>query len=258
MLKLSVLMIVFLAAASIDAKVVTKSIEYQDNGTLLEGFLAYDDAVTGKRPGVLVVHEWYGLNEYAKERARMLAELGYVAFAADIYGKGMVAKNSQEAGELAGKYRGNRSLFRQRLNAALGVLKKQDMTDNTKLAAIGYCFGGTGVLELARSGEDIKGVVSFHGGLSSPAPEDAKNIKCRVLVCHGADDPYEKPEEIAAFQDEMRNGGVDWEMIYYGGAVHGFTNPHAGNDVASGYAYSEKADKRSWEDMQQFFGAVFK
>jgi len=238
--------------------IVSKDVEYTSNGTVLQGYLAYDNSISGKRPGILVVHEWTGLNDYAKERTRMLAELGYVAFAADIYGKGIRPQNREEAAEQASKYKGDRSLLRERVNAGLERLRKFEQCDTAKLGAIGYCFGGTTVLELARSGANIGGVVSFHGGLDTPTPEDARNIKCRVLACHGADDPYEPTEQVLGFWDEMRNGKVDWEMNIYGNAVHGFTNPHAGNEVASGYAYNEKADKRSWKDMQQFFDELFK
>jgi dienelactone hydrolase len=225
---------------------------------VLEGYLAYDDSFSGKRPGVLVVHEWKGLGEYEKKRARMLAELGYVAFAGDIYGKGVRAVTTQEAAHLSGKYKSERPLLRARVKAALEVLKTLPLTDPARTAAIGYCFGGTTVLELARSGAAVRGVVSFHGGLATPAPDDARNIKARVLVLHGADDPYVRPDEVAAFQKEMKIGGVDWQMVYYGGAVHSFTKKASGDDPSRGVAYNEKADKRSWEAMKKFFGEIFR
>lgn len=241
------------------AEIRHETVEYKDGDTVLEGYLAYDDSIAGKRPGVLVVHQWTGLGDYEKKRADMLAQLGYVAFAADIYGKGVRAKNTSEAGALAGKYRnGDRTVLRSRVNAALDTLKKDAHTDTKRVAAIGYCFGGTTVLELARSGADLQGVVSFHGGLDSPKPEDGKNIKCKVLVCHGADDPFSKPEAIAAMEAEFRGANVDWRMIKYGGAVHGFTHWDAGSDNSKGMAYNEKADKRSWEDMKMFFNEMFK
>ena len=245
-------------AISAQAKIVTQTIEYQQGDTTLEGYLAYDDSFTGKRPGVLVVHQWMGLTDYEKHRAEQLAQLGYVAFCADIYGKGVRPKSTGEAGPLAGKYKGDRALLRARVNAALDVLEKTPLVDSRRVAAIGYSFGGTTVLELARSGADIAGVVSFHGGLDSPAPADGKNIKSKVLVQAGADDPFQKPEDLTAFENEMRDAKVDWQITFYGGAVHSFTQPMAGNDNSKGAAYNEKADKRSWEAMKAFFAEIFK
>jgi dienelactone hydrolase len=244
-------------AFSVQAKIVTQTIEYKQGGATLEGYLAYDDASTAARPGVLVVHQWLGLTDYEKHRAEQLAALGYVAFCADIYGKGVRPQNTSEAGVEATKYKSNRALLRLRVNAGLNVLKKNELVDPKRVAAIGYCFGGTTVLELARSGAELNGVVSFHGGLDSPTPADGKNIKCKVLVCHGADDPFEKPEDLAAFEKELRDATVDWRLIKYGGAVHGFTQPMAGNDNSKGAAYNERADKRSWLDMKNFFAEIF-
>ena len=243
-------------AGTVRAGIRTEIAEYKQGDTTLEGFVAYDDAISGKRPGVLVVHQWLGLTDYEKHRAEMLAQLGYVAFCADIYGKGVRPKDTKEAGALAGKYKGDRQLLRARVNAGLDALRQQPLVDTNRIAAIGYCFGGTTVLELARSGADIAGVVSFHGGLDAPDPTDGKNIKCKVLVCHGADDPFSSPQDIAAFENEMRQGGVDWELIKYGGAVHSFTQPMAGNDNSRGAAYNAEADKRSWIAMQDFFKEV--
>ncbi len=247
-----------ICAISVHAAIQTKTVEYKQGDTILEGFVAYDDAIKGPRPGILVVHQWLGLTDYEKHRAEMLAQLGYVAFCADIYGKGVRPQNTQEAGAQAGKYKSDRQLLRARVNAGLEALRQQPLVDPKRIAAIGYCFGGTTVIELARSGADVAGVVSFHGGLDSPTPADGKNIKCKVLVCHGADDPFEKPEDLAAFENEMRDAKVDWELIKYGGAVHSFTQPMAGNDNSKGAAYNEKADKRSWEAMKQFLAEIFK
>jgi dienelactone hydrolase len=252
------LCLLFAVAMRAEAKIHTETIEYKEGDAVLEGYLAYDDSVKGARPGVLVIHEWWGLNPYIEKRTEQLAELGYIAFAADIYGKGNRANTPEEAGKLAGIYRSDRQLLRRRVKAGLEVLKKQALTDTKKIAAIGYCFGGTTVLELARSGADIAGVVSFHGGLSTPTPQDAKNIKAKVLALHGADDPYVKEQEVLAFEDEMRKGGVDWQLNIYSGAVHGFTNPDNGSDNSKGVAYNEKADKRSWEAMKLFFGEIFR
>ena len=246
-------------AMNVRAAIQTKTVEYQQGDTTLEGFVAYDDAIQGQRPGVLVVHQWMGLTDYEKHRAEMLAQLGYVAFCADIYGKGARPQNSQEAGALAGKFRnGDRQLLRARVNAGLDTLRKQPLVDPKRIAAIGYCFGGTTVLELARSGADIAGVVSFHGGLDAPNPDDGKNIKCKVLILHGADDPFSSPQDITALEKELRRGKVDWQLVKFGGAVHAFTQPMAGNDNSKGAAYNEKADKRSWEYMKLFFAEIFK
>jgi len=244
-------------AISAQAKIVTQTVEYQQGDTTLEGYLAFDDSITGKRPGVLVVHQWMGLTDYEKHRAEQLAQLGYVAFCADIYGKGVRPKDTGEAGPLAGKYKGDRALLRARVNAALDVLEKNQFVDSKRVAAIGYCFGGTTVIELALSGADLNGVVSFHGGLDAPSPVDAKNIKCKVLALAGADDPFQKPEDLDAFEKEMRDAKVDWQITFYGGAVHAFTQPMAGNDNSKGAAYNEKADKRSWPAMQNFFTEIF-
>jgi dienelactone hydrolase len=239
------------------AAIHTEAVEYKQGDTTLEGYLAYDDAITGKRPGVLVVHQWLGLTDYEKHRAEQLAALGYVAFCADIYGKDNQPKNVQEAGVLAGKYKSDRALLRARVNAALDVLEKNELVDTKRVAAIGYCFGGTTVIELARSGAELNGIVSFHGGLDSPAPADGKNIKCKVLVLAGADDPFQKPEDLTAFETEVRDSKVDWQIVFYGGAVHAFTQPNPGF-VNAGAKYNEKADKRSWEAMKQFFAEIFK
>ena len=249
---------VLAGALSLHAAIQTKTIEYKSGDATLEGVLTYDDAVKTPRPGVLVVHQWLGLTDYEKGRAKQLAELGYVAFCADIYGKGVRPANTKEAGVEATKYKSDRKLLRERVNAGLDALKKCEQVDTQRVAAIGYCFGGTTVIELARSGADVAGVVSFHGGLDSPTPADGKNIKGKVLVCHGADDPYEKPADLAAFEDEMRQANVDWTLIKYGGAVHSFTQPMAGNDNSKGAAYNERADRRSWAAMKMFLAGIFK
>ncbi|MEO7300494.1 MAG: dienelactone hydrolase family protein [Verrucomicrobiota bacterium] len=239
-----------------NAAIKTETVEYKQGDTTLAGFHAYDNSISGKRPGILIVHQWKGLGDYEQKRAEMLAALGYNVFAADIYGKGIRPTNPKDAGELAGKYKTDRALLRDRVKTALAQLQKDEMTDSKKTAAIGYCFGGTAVLELARSGAEISGVVSFHGGLSSPSPADAKNIKGKVLVLHGADDPHVNPE-VPDFQEEMRKAGVDWQFVAYGGAVHSFTDWNAGTDNSKGAAYNAKADKRSWQAMKEFFAEIF-
>jgi len=243
---------------ALPAAVQTKVVEYKQGDQVLEGYLAWDDTATGPRPGVLVVHEWTGLGDYAKMRAKKLAELGYIAFAADIYGQGIRPATPQEAGAVAGIYKNNPKLMRQRVRAGLDVLLGDPLCDRKRVAAIGYCFGGTCVLELARSGAKVAGVVSFHGGLATASPADAKNIRGKVLVLHGGDDPHVPPKEVQAFEDEMRAAGVDWQVVVYGGAVHAFTNPAAGNDKSRGAAYNAAADRRSWEAMKAFFAEIFK
>src|SRR5262245_33957984 len=222
--------VLLFTASAAHAKIQTQNVTYKQGKAVLEGYLAWDDASTDKRPGVLVVHDWMGISDHTKKEAEKLAELGYVAFAADIYGKGVRPTDPKSAGEQAGKYKGDRKLLRARARAAFDVLARNKNVDATKIAAIGFCFGGTTALELARDGAPLAGVVSFHGGLSTPTPADAKNIKGKVLVLHGADDPNVPPDEVAAFEKEMRDAGVDWQFVAYGGAVHAFTVPSAGND----------------------------
>lgn len=253
-----VLVLVVAIVNSVFAEVKTKVVEYKDGDTVLEGFVAWDSAAAGKStPGVLVVHQWMGLTDYEKGRCKQLAELGYVAFALDIYGKGTRPANVQEAGKQSGVYKKDRDLYRRRLNLGLAQLSALENVAKDRIAAIGYCFGGTGAIELARSGADIQGVVSFHGGLDSPSPSDGKKIKAKLLVCHGADDPFVPAADIAAFQAELNAAKVDWQMINYSGAVHSFTQPMAGHDNSRGAAYNELADKRSWIAMRDFFGELF-
>jgi len=249
--------LVLIVSAAFAAAIQTKTVDYKDKDAVLEGYLAAPVGVEGKLPGVLIVHDWFGLQDPYKEIANRLAELGYVAFAVDIFGKGVRPTDSQIARTEATKYRSDRALLRDRVKAGLEELKKQANVDPNRIAAIGYCFGGTTVLELARSGAEIAGVVSFHGGLDTPTPADAKNIKAKVLTLHGADDPGVTAEHVAAFQEEMRKGDVDWYFVAYGDAVHSFTQKKAGTDKSKGNAYNEKADKRSWEHMKSFFREIF-
>ena len=250
-------LIAFTWAATAYAEVRTQTVEYKHGNTILEGYLAYDDEVKTQRPGVLVVHEWTGIGPYVKERAEQLASLGYVAFAVDMYGKGVRPKNEQEAAAQAKIYRSDRKLMRDRVIAGLRVLQQNQLTDSQRIAAIGYCFGGGTVLELARSGADVAGVVSFHGNLDTPNLSDAKNIKGKVLVLHGAEDPLVPATQVNTFENEMRTAKVDWQIVKYGGAVHSFTNPEAGSNPSKGVAYNQAADKRSFATMQQFFTEIF-
>ena len=242
---------------SVGAAVKTKTIEYKDGDTVLEGYLAYDDAIKGKMPAVLIVHEWTGIGPYVKKRAEQIAALGYAAFAIDIYGKGIRPANAEEAAKQATIYRSDRQLMRRRALAGLTEVKTFPFVDPNRLAAIGYCFGGGTALEMARAGAELKGVVSFHGNLDTPHPEDARNIKAKIMVCHGADDSYVPQEQVLAFQKEMRNAKTDWQMNIYGNAVHSFTNPDSGNDPSKGAAYNKEADMRSWEAMKAFFKEIF-
>lgn len=241
-------LLLLLCVTTLHAAIRTETVAYKDGDQELEGFVAWDDSITGARPGVLVVHDWTGLQDYAKDRAKQLAVLGYVAFAADIYGKGVRPVDPKECAVCAGTYRNDLPLLRRRVLAAVDQLKARKETDAARIGAIGYCFGGTCVLELARSGADVRGVVSFHGGLSTKLPAAPGTIKARILVCHGGADEHVN-KEVPAFQEEMKQSQAKMEFITYEGALHGFTKP--------GKAYQEKADKESWAAMEKFFREVF-
>lgn len=250
------IMIMILNTSAVFAQMREELVEYRQGDALLEGYLVYDDSFKGQRPGVLVVHDWLGVGSYVKARAQQLATMGYIAFAPDIYGKNVRPANAKEAAALAAQYKADPILLRLRVNAGLDILRNHPRVEPGRIAAIGYCFGGGTVLELARSGADIAAVVSFHGNLNTQTPDDAKNIRAKVLVLHGADDPFVPAAEVSAFQDEMRKAGVDWQMIIYGRAVHSFTNPGSGSNLMSGAAYDRIADKRSFEAMKLFFAEV--
>ena len=239
----------------VQAAIHGEEVDYKSGDTVMKGYLAYDDSISGKRPGILVVHEWWGHNEYARKRARMLAQLGYTALAVDMYGDGKQASHPEDAGKFAGEVRKNMSVAEARFNAAIELLKSHKTTNPAKIAAIGYCFGGGLLLELARRGIDLDAVVSFHGSLATEHPAQPGDVKAKVLVCHGADDPFTKPEQLAAFKAEMNNAKVDFTFKEYPGAKHSFTNPDAdkfGKQFNLPLAYNEKADKQSWEDMKLF------
>lgn len=249
---LTVFIMTSLSAKAFGA-IVAKPHVYHLAGIKYEGFLAYDDSQAGPRPGVLVAHNWMGVSEETQKVVRRLASLGYVAFAVDIYGVNRRPANVEEAAQMSSNFKRDRTLLRARMQQGLKVLRDQTQVDKKKLAVIGYCFGGTAALELARAGADAKAFVSFHGGLDSPKPQDALRIKGRVLALHGADDPYVPAGDLAAFEAEMRAAKVDWQLIKYGGAVHSFTEKAAGNDPKKGAAYNESADRRSWEAMLSLF-----
>lgn len=239
------------------ADIVTESIDYEYNGVKLTGTIAYDNKTEGKRPGVLVVHDWMGHGPFSIEKAKDLAKLGYTGFAIDMYGSGIVARNMQEAGKLAGAVKGDRQLMRGRAQAALDVLKKHPRVNPSKTAAIGFCFGGTTALELARSGAEISGVVSFHGGLETPVPAAPNTVKAKILVLHGADDPFVPVKEVNEFQKEMQSAKCNWELVAYGNAVHSFTNRAAGTDNSKGAAFNAQANDRSWDAMKRFFAELW-
>ncbi|GAB6906832.1 Dienelactone hydrolase family [Desulfosarcina cetonica] len=251
------LSIILGAATMAQAKVVNRPIVYSHDGVTLEGFLAYDDAVSGKMPGILVVHEWWGLNEYARNRAEKLAAMGYVAFALDMYGKGKVTDHPDQAGAWMKAVNSNMALWQERAMAGLEVLKKQPQVDVTRLAAIGYCFGGATVQVLAYSGADLKGVVSFHGSLMPPTVEKGRQTKAKILICHGAMDPMNTPQSVAAYMEAMNATTIDWQLAVFGNTRHSFTNPDADKHKMAALAYNASSDRRSWQYMTLFFQELF-
>jgi dienelactone hydrolase len=253
-----------LAATSSLASVVTRDVDYEHDGVKLRGFLAYDDAKTkgAKPPGILIVHEWWGLNDYVKGRAVQLAKMGYVAFALDMYGKGVVATDPQTAGGLAGQFYG-KPLMAQRAQAGLDQLLATGLADPARIAAIGYCFGGSTVQALAYSGAPLVGIVSFHGGLIPATPESAARNKAKFLICNGGIDPSVKPEQLDAYLKSLNDTKIDYRFVQYAGALHAFTNPgvdaiaQANPGMRGFVGYSPSADRRSWEDMKAFFAELF-
>jgi dienelactone hydrolase len=252
--------ICFLGASSAYATVQGTEVVYEANGTKLKGYIAYDDAIKGRRPGVLVVHEWWGQNEYARKRARMLAKLGYTAMAVDMYGDGKVVDNPDDAGKLAAGVYKNMPEAKARFEAAMRILRAQKTVDAGEIAAYGYCFGGGIVLNMARMGEDLKGVASFHGGLATSTPAQPGMIKARIISFSGDADPTIGPDKVAAFKQEMEHAGANFRVVTYPGAKHAFTNPDAdvmGKKFNLPIAYDAKADKDSWEQAKVFLHEVF-
>ena len=236
----------------------TRDIDYRCEAANLRGYLAFDETSAVRRPGVLVFHEGVGLGDFAMARARRLAELGYVAFAADMFGDRRQARNLQEVANLVGGLRNHPQTLRARGRAALATLAALPQVDANRLGAIGFCFGGSVVLELARDGADLRAVVSFHGVLTTRNPAAPGSVKARVLVCTGADDPLAPPEQVSAFEDEMRAAEVrDWQVISYGNTLHGFTNPAADGSMMRTALYSEQADRRSWASMRSLLDEAF-
>jgi len=249
-----------LMSSPILAAVQGSEVTYNDGPQQLKGYIAYDAALSGKRPGVLVVHEWWGHNDYARKRANMLAELGYVALAVDMYGDGKQADHPDEASKFAAEVQKNMDTGRRRFAAGMQLLKEHPMTDPEKIAAIGYCFGGGIVLQMARDGMDLKGVASFHGSLATTSPAEKGKVKAAVLVCNGADDSFVPLDHIKGFMQEMIDAGVLLHFHSYPGALHAFTNPDADRLAAKfslHLAYNAEADRKSWQDMQSFLKQVF-
>jgi dienelactone hydrolase len=248
------------AIAKAEPKIQGKPVEYSTQGVVMKGYLAYDENGNGKRPGVLVVPEWWGLNDYARRRARMLAELGYTSLAVDMYGEGKVVTTPDEAGKLSSETMKNFDVAKARFMAALDFLKGQPTVDPNRIAAIGYCFGGGVVLNMARQGVDIKGVVSFHGNLTAVKPAQPGSVRAKILVLNGGADKFITPEQIEAFKQEMKAAGADFQFISYPGALHSFTNPDAtglGKNFNMPIAYNAKADKESWSEMKKFLATIY-
>ncbi|WP_150048870.1 MULTISPECIES: dienelactone hydrolase family protein [Methylomonas] len=236
--------------------VVANTIDYLDGDAVLEGFFAYDDALTGMRPLVLIHHAWLGRDQFVADKARALAELGYLGFAVDTYGKGVLGRSAEENAKLMAPFMHDRAMLQRRLTAGLTAAKMLPWADNRKIAAIGFCFGGLCALDLARTGADLMGAVSFHGLLIPPANIPEPRVKAKVLALHGHDDPMVTPEQVQAFEAEMTRAGTDWQVHVYGSTMHAFTNPLA-NDPGFGTVYQPSADKRSWLTMRNFFEEIF-
>jgi dienelactone hydrolase len=250
----------FIGLASAQAAIKGEEVEYKAGNTVHKGYLVYDDAVTGKRPGVLVVHEWWGHNKHARNSARKLAEAGYVALALDMYGDGKQANHPDQAGKFSGEVGKNLPLMKSRFEAGMKLLRKQAQVDARRVAAIGYCFGGSVVLQMAREGEDLRGVASFHGGLATEHPAKPGKVKARVLVMNGAEDPFVPADQIAAFRKEMEGAKVDYKFVSYPGAKHAFTNPDSDANAAKfnmPIAYNARADQESWAELQSFLKSIF-
>jgi dienelactone hydrolase len=249
------------ATAAAHAAVQGKEVSYNANGTTLKGYIAYDDAVKGKRPGVLVIHEWWGHNEYARKRARMLAEHGYTALAVDMYGDGKQAHHPDDAQKFSSEVSKNAVLAKARFDAAYSLISNESTVDANNIGAIGYCFGGTVALNMARIGEPLKVVVSFHGGLGTDTPAEAGKVKARIASFTGEDDPFIPATQVAAFRQEMDKAGVSYKVVTYPGAKHAFTNPEAdkfGQKFKLPLAYNAEADKASWTEGLAFLADTFK
>lgn len=254
------ILLTLLAIGTAQAEIIGKEVDYKAGNTTLKGYMAFDDSSKEQRPGVLVVHEWWGHNEYARKRARMLANMGYVALAVDMYGEGKQAAHPEDAQKFSSAIASDMPLARKRFEAALKLLKKHKFTNDDDIAAIGYCFGGAVVLNMARQGVELDAVASFHGSLASPTPAQADTVKARILVAHGGADPFVKPEHITGFIDEMNKANAFYRLHIYSGAKHSFTNPDAdsfGKKFELPLQYNAAADKDSWRDLKVFLKQAF-
>lgn len=247
-----------LLSTAVQARIITEAVTYTEAGDEYTGYVSYDDAIKGKRPGVMVVHEWWGLDDYAKRRSEMLARLGYVAFAVDMYGTGKVTDSADQAKEWMSEVTADVEWWRERAMAGIRYLKNHKLVDANRLAAIGYCFGGGTVIQLAYGGLDINGIVSFHGSLPVADESAFGNIKTRMLIAHGNADPFIPREILSKFQDTLDKAGADWNMITYGNVLHSFTNPKSDTRGMAALKYDKQADEHSWQAMQQFFKDIFK
>ena len=259
-MQLTFIALFFFSVTALHAGVIGRVVDYTSDSLTMKGYLAYKDNATGRMPGVLVVHEWWGLNDYARKRADMLAELGYVAFAVDMYGNGKQANHPNDAGKFAGEATKSLPVMKNRFMAALKILQSNKHVDSTRIAAIGYCFGGGVVLAMAREGIDLKAVASFHGSLSTESPAQHGAVKAKILVCTGGADKFIPTEVVETFKKEMADAGVDCKVISYPEAMHGFTNPAAtemGKKFSIPIKYNTNADKKSWAEMQKLFLRVF-
>jgi len=257
----AVIVLFFFSVNLVIAGIVGKEVTYTSDTLTMHGYLAYNDSLTAKRPGILVVHEWWGLNGYAKQRAEKLAGLGYVAFALDMYGNGKQAAHPDDAGKFAGEVSQNLPLMTSRFLAAMNFLKNDEHVDTSRMGAIGYCFGGGVVLQMARNGVNLKAVASFHAPLATKQPAEKGRVKARILACNGADDKFIPAEDIRKFKAEMKSAGVDYKFVNYPGAIHSFTNPAStemGKRFNMAIAYNASADKKSWKEMQEWFKKSFR
>ncbi len=259
-MKLAILTLLIASSVSLQAKIIGKAVDYTVGSETFKGYLTFDSSIKGKQPAVIVVHEWWGLNEYPRKRAEMLAKLGYVAFAADMYGNGKVADNPGDAQKAAAESTKDPAALKARFLAAIEVVKKEKHVDPHRIAAIGYCYGGGVVLNMARAGVDLRGVVSFHGSLSTKTRAEKGSVTAKILICNGGADKFVSENDITNFKNEMESAGADFKFISYKGGLHAFTNPAAtelGKKFNMPIAYNKQGDKNSWQDMRRFLQSVF-
>ncbi len=260
MKKLYLLSFIIIFTVTLNAELVNKEVNYSAGNVVMKGYLVYDDSFEGERPGILVVHEWWGHNDYARKRANMLAELGYTALAVDMYGDGKTADHPKDAGQFASEVMSNIDNAKKRFRAAYDLLSENETVNKEEIGAIGYCFGGGVVLQMARFGFDLKGVVSFHGSIATKSPAGKGDVKSKILVCNGAEDSFVTEDQIKKFKKEMDNAGVDYKFVNLENAKHSFTNPEAdkfAEEFGMNIAYNKAADEKSWKLMKSFFNEVF-